>query len=299
MMPNFLIIGAAKAGTTSLYNYLQQHPEVYMCPLKEPKFFSLEGNPLTFAGPGDQRANRHTVTRLDEYQALFAKAHTQKAVGEKSPIYLYDAETPQRIKHYLPDVKLIVIMRNPIERAYSNYLHMVRDSRESHSNFLDALEAEEQRIQQNWAYGWHYRQMGYYATQLTRYYEHFDPAQIQVYLHEDLRNEPQQMLQSLFRFIGVDPTFMPDMSLQENKTGIPVNAKLQLFLKYEHPLKDLAKPLLPKRYRERLRVNVLNRNLRKAPKLDPTVRDALKEEYRSDILHLETLIQRDLRAWLS
>lgn len=297
MKPNFLIIGAAKAGTTSLYDYLGQHPDIFMCPLKEPKFFALEGHNLDFSGPGDQRANRHTITDWHSYEQLFAHTPTKRAIGEKSPIYLYDPEAPKRIKSYLPDIKIIAILRNPIERAYSNYLHMVRDSREDSHTFLDALFAEDDRIRNNWAYGWHYRSMGYYAEQIQRYLELFDSKQIKVYLYEDLRTKPQEMMYSLFDYLEVDPTFQPDMRLRENKTGLPKNPRLQLFLKYEHPLKSMAKPFLPTKLRQRMRVNIINRNLEKAPPIDATAKAFLHDAFATDIMQLEDIIQRDLSAW--
>ncbi|MCB0108675.1 MAG: sulfotransferase [Caldilineaceae bacterium] len=298
MKPNFLIIGAAKAGTTSLYDYLSQHPDVYMCPLKEPKFFSLEGHKLDFAGPGDRRANRRTVTDWDTYQGLFEHSPMKRATGEKSPIYLYDKATPQRIKRYVPDAKIVVVLRNPVARAYSNYVHMVRDSREPLTDFTDALAAEPARIRANWAYGWHYKQMGFYAEQLQRYYDLFDDSQIRVFLYDDLRTQPAAMIRSLFEFIEVDPSFEPDMSFRENKTGIPRSARLQLFLKYKHPLKSIIKPFIPSSWRRSLRVAVTNRNLTPAQKLTETARQQLLADYAEDITNLQDLIKRDLSAWL-
>ena len=155
ILPNFLIIGSAKAGTTSLHYYLNQHPEIYMTAVKEPRFFALEGKNLNFSGPDKDIINSTSVTTYEEYIALFEEVSSEKAIGETSPLYLYSEKAIQRIHHYLPDVKLIVILRNPIDRAFSCYTHLLREGYESLS-FADSLKAEEGRIHDNWAHLWHY-----------------------------------------------------------------------------------------------------------------------------------------------
>ena len=124
IMPNFLLIGAAKAGTSSLYGYLKQHPQIYMSPIKEPRFFALEGETLNFNGP-TRGINQTSINTLEAYSQLFQKVTTEKAIGEASTIYLSSPKAPERIKHYLPDVKLIAILRDPSERAFSSYMHLV------------------------------------------------------------------------------------------------------------------------------------------------------------------------------
>src|SRR5215218_4707583 len=121
-MPNFLIIGAGKSGTTSLYHYLGQHPEVFMSPMKEPKFFCFEGERPNFRGPGDdEEINRKCVTTIDAYRALFDGVACEKAVGEASSMYLYYPKAPERIDHHVAGVRLIAVLRNPVDRAYSSY----------------------------------------------------------------------------------------------------------------------------------------------------------------------------------
>lgn len=129
-LPNFLVIGAHKAGTTALYNYLKQHPQVYMSPAKEPRFFALEGKNLKFLGPKKDPGNRCRFTTLEAYRELFQGVSSEVAIGEASTLYLYSQEAPKRIQHYIPDAKLIAILRNPIKRAYSNFVHAMQDDRE-------------------------------------------------------------------------------------------------------------------------------------------------------------------------
>ena len=140
VMPNFLVIGAAKAGTTSVYEYLKQHPQIWMSPLKETNFFALEGETLNFRGPGDQDyINRFSITKIEDYLNLFQGVSNQVAIGEVSPLYLYSLKAPERIRHYTPDTKIIIILRNPVDRAYSSFLHLIRDGREQIRNFAQAL----------------------------------------------------------------------------------------------------------------------------------------------------------------
>ena len=209
-IPNFLIIGAAKAGTTSLYDYLNQHPQIYMSPIKEPRFFALEGEKLDFRGPA-QGINQTSVTTWEQYCQLFQEATTEKAIGEASTIYLSNPKAPHRIKHYLPEVKLIAILRDPAERAFSSYVHLVRDGYENLS-FTEAVEAEPTRIKENWQPLWYYKERGFYYEQLQKYFAIFKPEQIKIYLYEDLAVDSTAVIQDLSRFLGVDDSFTPDLT---------------------------------------------------------------------------------------
>jgi hypothetical protein len=297
-MPNFLIIGTAKSGTTSLYNYLKQHPQVYVSPVKEPKFFAYEGEKLDFRGPGDRLANSSVVTDIEAYRALFAKVSGETAVGEASPLYLYIPKAPERIRHHVPEAKLIAILRNPAERAYSHFSQMVRDGREPLGDFSQALEVEGERISDNWAFGWHYKRMGFYHAQLERYFDMFGPDQLKVYLYEDLKADPVGVLGETFRFLGVDDAYVPDMSLKHNVSGIPKSQALHAFIRQSHPIKSVFKPFVPEQLRLRLKTNLRNRNLRQPPPLSAEARKELAEAYREDILKLQGLIRQDLSKWL-
>ena len=292
-MPNFLIIGAAKAGTTALYEYLQQHPQIYMTPTKETNFFAFEGEVVNFDGPGDDGIKGFSITDLDTYQAEFQQLTDEIAIGEACPSYLYLPQAAVRIKQYIPDSRLIVILRNPVERAYANFLHLVRDDREPYQDFTLALQEETKRINSNWEWFWHYIQLGYYAEQLQRYYEMFSANQIKIYLYEDLREKPTALIQDICRFIEVDDTFAPDMSLRPNKSGMPKNRIIHYFLLKPNPIKALFRPLFPEKMRETIR----HQNLEKPP-IPQEARQQLINLYREDILKCQDLINRDLSAWL-
>lgn len=296
MKPNFLIIGAAKSGTSSLFYYLRQHPDVFMSSLKEPKFFALEGQLLDYKGP-DQGININSVTTLKEYMALFTKVRDESAIGEASPLYLYSNSAAQRIKHYIPKVKLIVVLRNPVDRAFSSYTHLLRDGLETLS-FADGLQAESERIHSKWSPLYHYRAAGFYYQQLSRYFELFPSQQIKIYLHEELNQNSLEVVQDIFRFIGVDDSFIPDLK-RSNVSGIPKSRFIHSLLKHENPAKSLLKPLMPKVFRENLKTLVSSRNLGEKPKLDLGLRQELVKVYRRDISMLQSLIDRDLSHWMS
>jgi hypothetical protein len=296
IMPNFLIIGAAKSGTTALYHYLKQHPQIYMSPLKETEFFAFEGKPLDFQGPGDMP--RKSITNLEDYQAQFRGVSTEIAIGEASPVYLYNSKAPQRIFHYIPDAKLIVILRDPIERAYSQFLMFIRDGRESIRDFAKALQEEETRQDNNWAWGWQYTKVGLYYVQLKRYFDLFDQNQIKVYLYEDLKNSEHNLLQNIFMFLDVDETFIPDISFKPNISKIPKNEFIHALLTNPNSLVMTAKYLFPSRLRQIITTNLKNKNLFKPPQLSPEIRKQLLPVFHEDILQLQELIQRDLSAWL-
>ena len=297
-MPNFLIIGAAKSGTTALHEYLQQHPQVYMTPNKETNFFAFEGEVIEFNGPGDEGIKNFSITDLATYQAEFEQVTNELALGEACPSYLYLPKAAQTIKKYIPNTRLIVILRNPVERAYANFLHLIRDNREPHSDFILALEDETTRIENNWEWFWHYIQVGYYGAQLQRYYEMFSPSQIEVYLYEDFKTKPVELIQDICRFLEIDSTFVPDMSYRPNRSGVPKNRTIHSFVMKPNLLKDLFKPLLPGIFRQNIKNQVKYNNLEKPP-ISQSAREYLIKLYREDIVQCQDLINRDLSSWLA
>ena len=296
-LPTFLVVGAYKSGTTALYRYLSQHPQVYVSPLKETNFFALEGTTPSYQGPRDNQAptNRLSITCWEDYQRQFEGVTDERAVGEASPLYLYSPDAPKRIQQRLPDVKLIAILRQPADRAYSNFLHLLRDDRERIHSFGTAWSQEDQRISANWAPIWHWQQIGYYAAQLQRYYDRFPRQQIRVFLHEDLIRRPEETFESLFDFIGVDPSFRPDTRHRPNQSGIPRNRWLHGVLRrlLINPLQASQRPALMD-LGQSLRSQLLYK-----PAFDPQLRAKLTSMYRADIERLQTLLDRDLSHWLA
>ena len=298
MLPNFLVIGAAKAGTTSLHDYLRQHPEVFVAPVKEPRFFAYDGRPLPAGGPGLDWIHDATVTDVTAYEALFDDAGGARARGEASPLYLYSVHAAARIAARVPAAKLVAILRDPADRAFSHFLHLRRDRLEPCTSFADALAREEQRIAADWDWSFHYRALGFYDAQLTRYATLFPPGSLHVELYEDLARDAAGVARRVFSFLGVDETFEPDVRARLNTGGVPrEGAAWDVATQYDHPIRRALRPVLPHRLRlvmlARLRSRALHR-----PTLDPDVRRDLVGGYREDILRLQERLGRDLAEWL-
>ncbi len=301
-LPNFLVIGAAKCGTDALCSYLAQHPQIYVSSNKEPNFFIVAGqSEIPYRGPGDRETLERWdswISTLDRYQALFAGAATEKAIGEGSTWYIYDEQAPERIYRHVPHAKLIAILRNPADRAYSAYTMLMRDGRETIRDFSQALAAEDGRVDANWEPLWHYRRMGYYSAQLKRYFDRFDPAQIRVVVYDDFNTRPGDVMRDLFRFLEVDDQFEPDVSTRLNVSLVPKHPGYQQLISGKNPVKSIAKTLLPAGLRWRVKEGLLAPNLTRPAPLAPEVRRELVETFRPDILDLQDLIGRDLSHWL-
>ena len=268
-----------------------------MSPIKEPKFFALEGHPLDFAGPGDERIGKDTTVTFEAYAKLFERAAGAAAVGESSTLYLNHHDAPDSIARRLPDVKLVAILRDPAARAYSAFLHLTRDGYEPLKDFDEALRAEPERMKQGWYYYWWYRDRGFYARDLERYFARFPPEQILVRLHDELDRDPHAVLADIFDFLGVDADFRPDVRARHNVSGYARSARLQRFLRSQHGLRERAKRAVPERWGHRVMTSLQGANLAR-PSLDPRIRADLVEGYAEDIVRLERLIGRDLSDWL-
>jgi Sulfotransferase family len=295
-LPNFLLLGAAKTGTTSLYQYLKQHPQIYMSPSKEPRFFAFEGETLDFRGIGDSKET--AITDIQIYLTLFEKVTNETAIGEASTMYLWSPKAPERIHHYIPDARLIAILRDPIERAYSNFLHLIQAGREPLNDFAQAIQAEESRIRDHWWPFWYYKEQGFYYLQLKRYFDRFDQDQIKICLYEDFRDTPIALFRDICRFLGVDDNFIPDVSEKIRVSRpVPKNKLLHTLLTQPNTIKSALKLLLPPGICQRISTNVQNRNLiKQKPSIE--IRKQLIKVYQEDIFQLQDLIQRDLSQWL-
>lgn len=295
VMPSFLIIGSQSAGTTSVYNYLRQHPQVYLSPVKETNFFVHDGqNPdiVPHLSPGG-------VTGLAAYHALFQGASDHKAVGEASPLYLVDPQAAARIRHHIPKARLIAILRDPAERAYTAYWMRVRDGRETRS-FEQAVDQELEGLDGSLEFALRcYVRWGLYATHLKAYLGLFDRAQLAIHLFDDLRADPVKFMAELFRFVEVDDAFVPDTSVRFNASGLSRSRFLRpLFRK--SALTRALRRVLPEPLGRRaasFQEAWRSRELSKPP-MSPELRRRLVARYRSDVLELQDMLGRDLSRWL-
>jgi hypothetical protein len=297
-LPNFLIIGAAKSGTTAIYTYIKQHPQIFMSTPKELRFFSYS-EPKS----GDINKNyvHQGVTSLEEYEQYFADVTDEIIIGEASPMYLYTPGTAEKINKIIPNVKMLAILRNPVDRAYSAYMHGIREWKEPSRTFKEALEREPQRIEAGWGMLWHYTKAGFYYEQLKRFYDVFDNRQIKVVLYDDLLKDSAKLLKDIFFFLDVDSDFQPDISKRPNVSGIPkssfLHKKMKQIFQTKNPIRWLSRIIFPKDFREQTMIKLRERNLEKK-KIPKDIEFSLKELYKEDIKMLENLISRDLTSWI-
>lgn len=317
--PTFLVIGAAKSGTTSLHEYLGQHPDIFMSHVKEPNYFSFAGRPPNFLGPDDEglpceatpdrlRVAKYarSVWALPKYQALFDRAGGHRAVGESSVSYMHFPEAAARARAMLPDLRFIAVLRHPADRAFSKFVQFRRDGCEPLEDFEAALDAEDARASRNWSPTWFYRRRGLYFTQLKRFYDQFDRSRIRVFLYEDLAAAPTELLREAFRFLEVDDRFAVDVRRRYNPSARPKRSPRLDWADAAVSSRTFEAGLrrvLPSRPVDLIQRAVLRANSRLSP-WDPPVfapgtRARLVEEFRDEIRALADLIGRDLSHWLS
>lgn len=310
--PDFFIVGAAKAGTTSLYNYLKLHPEVYFSPIKEPHYFSTDikleemrsdFKKKVFIDIGEYINNnlgspRHGAFVRDEthYQQLFSLVKNEKRIGESSVSYLYSQVAATKIKAFNPEAKIVIILRNPVERAFSHYLMDLRIGYETR-NFIEAVNADIQKDKKGWGQSHLYVELGLYYEQVKRYLEVYSPGNIKIILHDDFKKFPKKVLSDVYSFLGVsDKSEEIDFSVRHNKAELPKSRILQKFEKTPLMQKVLA-DFIPGALRRKLKSGFYStENL---PGLTIEDRKSLHHYFSEDIKKLSELVGRDLSAWLA
>jgi hypothetical protein len=290
-LPNFVIIGAAKAGTTALYWYLADHPDVFMSPIKETNFLAYGLDARGELLYGDREHHQFPVKSLLEYEALFEAADGAHAVGEASPMYMECPQSADRIHDLLPSARIICGLRQPVDRAYSDYLMYLRSRGRAFDPARD-LSPSAAWLQPDS----HWMQIGRYHEQLSRYYEVFDREKIHVFLFDDLKRSPLNVVQGLYRFLNIDANVVPDLETPHNVGGIPASRPLEGLLT-SRAIKSLAEPWVPKPVANWMR-RLRTRNLRQVPALSPELRQHLTNGFREDIVRTSELIGRNLTHWL-
>ena len=295
-LPNFLIVGAAKSGTTSLYYYLKEHPEICISKnIKETFFFT--GKDFKDVNKESCNYGRYAVTSLERYKLLFNHCGNKKVRGEVCVAYLFFyKESIQNIKKILSDkVKIIIVLRNPIDRAFSNYLHHVRDGCEKET-FEKALSLEKERKRKKWWWGYYLIEAGMYYDQVKAYLENF--SEVKIYLYDDLKKDPLSLVQDIYRFLEVNDSFTPkSLGIKYNVSGIPKNRFFYEIIFKSNPIKSVITPFIPRNLREKI-IAIASQKLLKKPQMKPETREYLKELYQEDVLKLQGLIKKDLTHWL-
>jgi hypothetical protein len=203
--PDFFLMGAPKAGTSALHSALAAHPRLFLSPVKEPKYYMCgDSPPPAYRGPGDAHSNQEWIWQRERYLALFDQAPEGVLRGESTPFYLYNRDARRRIAADNPDARLIAVLRDPVDRAYSNWMHLWMDGLEPRADIVEAVSHEQQRIDAGWAPFWHYRGLGMYGRQVKDLYDHFPREQVLLLRYRSLVDEPDQVLNRVFGFLGVE-----------------------------------------------------------------------------------------------
>jgi hypothetical protein len=315
--PTFFIVGAPKTGTTSLYHYLNQHPAIYMSPVKEPCYFASEVrmNRLSHefrstAAKRDMQLREYLqgamsgpdpggiIEDWEDYLALFKSVEAETAIGEASVCYLWSPTAAANIRSRIPDAKILMILRDPAERAFSQYLHYAADGLVRRS-FREQIERCARHTQHEFNTLYPFLEYGRYYQQVKAYLDRFPHANVKICFYEEAWRDSQCFLRTVFEYLNVDPEFRPDVS----KRSLQGRAPKFLASYYWSRKSEIAprlKALIPKTMREGLRGAVFRSGgaLGSAPKMDASDRSYLCDFYRDDVGKLSALLDRDLSAWL-
>jgi len=309
LLPDFLLVGAAKSATSSLHYYLGQHPQVRMCAIKESWFFSFATKPPNYKSPAKLE---NVVSRLDEYVKLFQGARADHCLGDASPSYLYTyRDSIRNIQsvyppEYLEKLRIIISLREPVGRAFSQYQMFKRDMAEP-LTFEEATEAStvKKRLDNNWNIFYDYAGFGDYYDQVKAYLDAFGKDRVLVVLYDDIRKDAVGVCQTIYSFLDIDSRFEPDTSMKINTiTGEPRSKWLVRFIRSRNPVKRaLAARLksvlarLPRKKTQRIVISLFESLFRRT-EMDESTRCKMIRAQSDDIRRLEVLINRDLSTWI-
>ncbi len=294
-LPNFIIVGAAKSGTTSLNNCISQHPLIFMSKLKEPAFFV------------DDYPRR--VKSLDEYKSLFKDAGDAKAMGEASTAYLFSPQAAAKIKDLLGNIKIIIILRNPMDMAYSLWGWLSYRYGFETLPFEEALEKEDERMNDTtfrascieWHASFYYFHRGLYFDQVKRYIDIFGKENVLIHLFDDFIKDAPTLCKKTFEFLQVNGSFISEIK-HNNPASAPISPRFQKLM--VNPPAFLQKlynilPIGPRItiFKIAQFVHSLNQKKEKPPLMTFIQRELLYKKYKNDITKLENMIERDLSIW--
>ena len=299
VLPNFLIFGVQKAGTTSIYSYLEQHPQVYTSPRKETDFFCRDLTvPLSEEEPRLTRGGRKRILTIEDYKSLFLGVTDEIAIGEASPNYLFRHENAVAgIQKYVPEAKLIAILRNPVERAYSDYLMHVRQVVGNRKPLAQQVAESAQSS--------HTLLKGRYYEGIKHFLDVFGSNQVKIFLYDDLRKDSTGLMRQVYEFIGVDPDFEVDTGRKQQTAQVPKNQSIHQLLQTKNPVRQFAgsmlRKVMPEEKRQKLRSRLIAANStgKDGLPLSAEDRQLLEDYYRDDVRQLQDLLDCDLSRWFS
>jgi hypothetical protein len=301
-LPQFVIAGAPKAGTSALHGALATHPGLYLCPVKEPKYYLTDGRPPPRGGqrgPGDAHSAREWVWRRSEYLRLFDGAPPGTVRGESTPFYLYDRAAQARLVADVPGIRVVVVVRDPVDRAWSNWVHLRADGLEPVADFASAVRLEERRIADGWAPFWHYRGLGRYGEQLRGLYAHVPPERVCLLRYRQLVDQPGETLDRVSTFLGVEPGRAHAVPPENVKPYVPDTGRYRALARAVRAGAALGAHLPPQVWRQISRPLLAAMHAGRAarPPLPVAVRREVLEPLLPDIALLEELTGESFADW--
>lgn len=263
-----------------MYEYLGDHPQIFVPTKKELHYFTQTALRRSVGGPGDLGALRATVQTEEEYVAYYAAAGSALAAADVSPSYLYYSEVARSIRSFSPEAKVIALLRDPIERAYSQYLHIRRSQRES-LTFEEALDAEPKRTELGYGDMWRYVDTSRYTGKLRDYGAVFGRDHLHVVHAEDLATNAEGTMRSVYDFIGVEPHHLRSTA-SRNKTGEARSKSVARALAGQGRAKQMLKRVMPERVRGRVMLRLVEANTAEKEPLSAETRARLADIFRSE-----------------
>ncbi len=296
-IPTFVVAGAARAGTTALTEGLRSHPDCFVTTPKEPHYFAFAGEKPAFTGPGDREGiNKKAITRREDYLALYRGAGSLVARGDgsASTLYYYDKAIAE-IESINPAMRVVIVLRDPVERANSSFQYLRGMGRETVTDFGSALDLEAGRIAAGWHHLWHYAGMSHYADAVEAFVSTFGTA-VHVVFYDDLVRDAEQTLASVYRHLGVDPGRAPGGGTPTvNASGQPRLVGVDrafAALRRSMVVRSAVRRSVPYRTREKIR----SWNLTGAA-APPTARARLRPMFAADLARLADVLGRELPPW--
>jgi hypothetical protein len=300
--PDFFLIGAPKAGTSALHAALVQHPELFLSRVKEPKYYMCgDSPPPSYKGPGDAHSKQEWVWQRERYLALFDEAPDSMLCGEATPFYLYNRDARRRLAVDNPDAKLIAVLRDPVDRAYSNWMHLWMDGLEPCGDLVEAVRREQQRIDAGWAPFWHYRNLGMYGRQVADLLDHFPREQVLLLRYAELVADPHGTLATVTSFLGVGTAEAPEVPRDNARVFVPQGPRTRALSSVIRTGARVGQFFPPQVWRRASRplVGQLHRGgAPDRPKLTPEQRNELLKPHREDIALLERVTGLSYQDWL-
>jgi hypothetical protein len=301
--PDFFLVGAPKAGTSALHAALAQHPHLFMSPVKEPKYYMCgDSPPPAYKGPGDAHSSQEWVWQRDRYLALFDDAPEGTLRGESTPFYLYNRDARRRIAVDAPGARLVAVLRDPVDRAYSNWMHLWVDGLEPRADIVAACEREQERIDNGWAPFWHYRGLGMYGRQVADLFDHFPREQVLLLRYKELVTDAEGTLNRVCRFLGVEEGRVEAVPSDNSRVFVPDSVRTRTIGPVIRAGAMAGQFLPPQVWRKVSRplVEQLHRGgSDDRPRLTAEQRLALLEPHRADIALLERVTGESFGEWLA